>query len=550
MSTKTLIATETPIDAASPRHTEEPSIAIAEPSIPTAETLLIEEAAVIFGFSIEDIKYALEHGIFSEYAKITEMQLNALDFVAKYRGEKCCFLMIPRRNGRHRNPYAIELENSLNWIKKFNPFEHIYDTKQLGKDCLTLDWHPPGFATAVKVKPSFTPVEGSLESMLQESHRIIVKGSNGWQKHLDTQLTAIKKSFSIYYKELNEKIVSALEESNDRIRFAALKKSVLQAVRSYLLRCISNVANGIAHEYSAEEQHLFFVESSASRVKSLISAIDTLVSFVRAMSRIFKDTPAILKKFYQLRIMHPATGASDDLSCLLDFAGVALAADDFHETPKRGYEPEHDYSRRTLENSIGSPTNSNENSEPELNSETLSSVVNGQLEHTKYRTTENMPPDLQFLSRNHLEFDIFDATIAPAGMLDPSVEEEDKVDDFDYENHTQRILTFGRYEREFLAILMAVTKMQKIVDTAESSLTPDNEATHESANAEYNTQFKPILDEMTSKLTCILSTFDGFIAQCNEALDLPEIDKEKLKQVNTVLKKNKSPSKKNDAEGI
>ncbi|NBV28689.1 hypothetical protein EBS02_06700 [bacterium] len=556
---ETPIVTEEPI-AASDASIATPDTfidAAAEPIV-TAKTLLIEEASIIFGVCIEEIQYVLENGIRmetqydicrEEITTLSELQLIALEFVIKHYGDKVFCITMPKWYGMNRNIDADELIFALSWIEKFDKFKHICETDQ--HDCdyyLTVDWRPP--VPAVTVKSSFTPVEGSLESMLQVCHSIIVKRSNGWPKQLDAQLTAIKRRFpSIYFKELNSEIVSTLEESNDRIRFADLKRRILQAVRSYLLGCISNVENDIAHEYSVDEQRSAPVESSTSRVKSLISAIDKLTSFIRAISRIFKDIPATLKNFYWSRMIRQSgQEESDDLSCLLDFAGVALA-DDFHETSKYGCEPEIDYyDRRTLGGSMGGPTNSNENSKPELRPETLSDVVNSQPEYAKY-IVDRMHPDLQYVSRNPLKFDMFDADTAPDNLFASPIEEEDETDDFDYNSPIKGVLPLGRYDRQLLLILMAIGKMQKIVDAAESSLTPDNEATHESANAEYNTQFKPILDEMVSKLNGILSIFNGLIAQCDEALAVPEISAETLKQVNTVLKKNKAPAaEKTDAK--
>lgn len=563
-ASETLIDTEAPSSAADASiDTEAPSaagtptsIAAAGTSITAAKSSIIEEASTIFGVRFEAILDALDNGFSREKydaaddtceEKISEPQFDALSFVLEHSNNTGCFLSIIKN---HTTIDTIgELKRALTWIKQFKQFEHIGDSDQYERRYwFTLDWRPP--VSAAIVKPSFTLVEGSLESMLQACHAIIVKGSNRWQKQLDTQLTAIKKRFSIYYKELNEKIVSPLEASNDRIRFAALKKSVLQAVRSYLLECISNVENGIAHKYSVEEQRLSPVESSTSRVKSLISAIDKLTSFIRAISRIFKDIPATLKNFYWSRAMRQSdTEASDDLSCLLRFAGVALESD-FHETPKHCYEPEIDYyDRRTLGNSMGSPTNSNKNSEPELNPETLSSVVNSQPKYAQLRV-DMMHPDFQYAGRNPVKLDEFKADTAPADLFVLPIEGENDVDDFDYNEPINGVLHFGRYDNQLLSGLMTITKMQKLVYAAESSLTPDNEATHESANAEYNIHFKPILDEMVSKLTGILSIFDGFISQCDEALAVPVITKEQLAQVNTVLKKNKAPAKKADSKEI
>jgi hypothetical protein len=102
----------------------------------------------------------------------------------------------------------------------------------------------------------------------------------------------------MYYQEMYAEIVAALKASNDRHCFASLKKRFLEAVRSYLSGCISNVKEGIAHEYSADEQLVCSVELNSFRVKSLISALYKLVSFVRAMSRIFAKSPTVLKDFW------------------------------------------------------------------------------------------------------------------------------------------------------------------------------------------------------------------------------------------------------------
>ena len=561
-ASETLIVAEAPSSAADASIvaadasivTADTSIVAADTSISAAKTLLIEEASAIFKVSVKTLQDTLENGFSREEQdaaddtcedKISEPQFDALSFVIKYYNNTDCFLSMIKDSTT--TDTIDELKRALTWIEQFKHFEHIFDSGQYDRNHLfTLDWRP-SVSTAI-VKPSFTPVEGSLESMLQGCHSIIMKGSNGWQKHLDTQLTAIKQRFSIYFKDLNKEIVSPLEASNHRIRFAALKRRVLQAVHSYLLVCISNVENDIAHEYSVDEQCLFPVESSTSRVKSLISAIDKLTSFIRAISRIFKNIPAALKNFYWSRMRQSGTGASDDLSCLLEFAGVALASD-FHETPRYCCEPELDYyDGRTLGNSMTSPTNSNENLESKPESETLSDVVNSQPKYKQLRVSM-MRPDFQYAGHNSVKLDEFQADTAPDDLFALPIE-NDEVDDFDYNAPINGVLHFGRYDNQLLSILMTITKMQKVVDAAESSLTPDNEATHESANLEYNTNFKPILDEMVSKLTGILSIFDSFIAQCNEALAVPEISEEKLKQVNTVLKKNKSPAKKNDAKEI
>lgn len=543
-----IVAADTSISAA------DTSISAAKSSIVTAKTLLIEEASAIFKVSVKTLQDTIENGFRREDQdaaydtcedKISEPQFDALIFVIKYYNTDCFLSMIKDST---TTDTIDELKRALTWIEQFKKFEHIFDSGQYDRNhFFTLDWRPP--VSAAIVKPSFTPVEGSLESMLQECHAIIIKkGDHSWKNKLDAQLTAIKRKFSIYFKDLNREIVSPLEASNHRIRFAALKRRVLQAVHSYLLVCISNVENDIAHEYSVDEQCLFPVESSTSRVKSLISAIDKLTSFIRAISRIFKNIPAALKNFYWSRMRQSGTGASDDLSCLLEFAGVALASD-FHETPRYCCEPELDYyNRRTLENSMTSPTNSNENLESKPESETLSDVINSQPKYKQLRVSM-MSADFQYAGHNSVKLDEFQADTAPDDLFALPIE-NDEVDDFDYNAPIKGVLHFGRYDNQLLSILMTITKMQKVVDAAESSLTPDNEATHESANLEYNTNFKPILDEMVSKLTGILSIFDGFIAQCNEALAVPEISEEKLKQVNTVLKKNKSPAKKNDAEGI
>ena len=493
-----------------------------------------EEAATIFGISIEEIIRALES---REYPEMTPCQSDALDFVLMYGSSPKKDLVV-ENNQDHVN----SIKKALSTIRKFGEFRDIRITSSPSDARFELNWDKVIPAVASKTNTviiagtnpiagmnpiaGINPIAGtnpdmSMESMLIELYKMVMScaaeglSAKKAKERVDSIFTRMKEQFrakridsTTWISDFEEYILSPHQTAI----LGETKIEFLSATNELTYDLIRRIQSDISHSCIGRDGNTFGIECNPSRLGCVIGAISMLVDLVTTFVNIFTDTNSAFNAFCEQKIHTKGSRSLSNFAILIKIAGTKF----------NPFNPVLFIQASSYRSNNGSVRTLAVDKDAiyGIDTTTIASVKNTQQLADRFGIENSMA-----LTKRMDEFDL-------SLFLQVS-------DSFD----------LSELKKGLMGILTGILKMQELVDHSEELLTPNDKLTPELSNRDHNTHIMPILDELLGQLNIIKSTFDRLINQNNRMLKMPSLTEKQLELLIKLVKSHRIPFVKVSAEG-